>query len=213
MRVQYATEVQGAFAVGIRSVLGALLAALALFGLLGCSSSNLSPIEELAGEPSQSDEEYQIQAGDVLEIQVWGEPRLSGEVLVRDNGKLTLPLINEVKAEGLTSAELKDTLSKELSEFIPAASVTVIVKHTAPTRYFLSGQFMKPGEYRSDKKITFLQAIATGGGFAPFADDSSIILIRRAPTGELRYELDYSRVVDGREPNPILRNGDIIAVR
>lgn len=181
--------------------------------LLACTSSNLSPLEELTGQGSATAGEYQIQAGDIIDIQVWGEPRISGEVLVREDGKFTMPLVNEIVAEGQTAKEIRDGISKKLKEFIPAASVTISVTHTAPTRYFLSGQFLKPGEYRSDKKITFLQAIATGGGFAPFADDSSIILIRRAVEGELRYELDYNRVVEGREINPVLRTGDIIAVK
>ena len=178
-----------------------------------CGGSNLSPLDELSASTPDSGDVYRVQTGDILDIQVWGEPRLSGEVLVREDGKFTLPLVDEVIAEGKTAKEIRAEMTSKLKEFIPAASVSVAVSHTAPTRYFLSGQFLKPGEYRSDKKITFLQAVATGGGFAPFADDSSIILIRRSPQGEMRYELDYTRVVEGKEPNPVLRTGDIIAVK
>ena len=179
----------------------------------GCGSSNLSPLDELSTISPEAGDIYRVQAGDILDVQVWGEPRLSGEVVVREDGKFTLPLVDEVIAEGKTAKEIRAEMTNSLKEFIPAATVSVAVSHTAPTRYFLSGQFLKPGEYRSDKKITFLQAIATGGGFAPFADDSSIILIRRSSQGEMRYELDYTRVVEGKEPNPVLRAGDIIAVK
>jgi polysaccharide export outer membrane protein len=179
----------------------------------GCGKSNISPLSELSVDPVKSQEAYTIQAGDILDVQVWGEPRLSGEVLVREDGKFTMQLVNDVEAEGKTAKDVRAAITEGLKEFIPSASVSVSVTHTAPTRYFLSGQFQKAGEYRSDKQITLLQAIATGGGFAPFADDSSIILIRRGPSGELRYELDYSQVVEGKEPNPVLRNGDIIAVK
>ena len=131
----------------------------------GCPKSNLSPLEDLNVE-QQASTDYVVKAGDIINIQVWGEPRLSGEVLVREDGKFTLPLVNQVEAEGKTTTQIKSALTNGLKEFIPAASVTVSVAHTAPISYFLSGQFMKPGEYRSDKQITFLQAIATGGGFA-----------------------------------------------
>ena len=83
---------------------------------------------------------------------------------------------------------------------------------SAPIRYFLAGQFLKPGEFRSEQGITLLQAIAKAGGLAPFADESSITLIRRNASKELRYQLDYNRVVNGKEPNPLLRDGDFISV-
>lgn len=183
-----------------------------LLALCSCSS-NLSPLEDLEQSGTAPDEVYLIQAGDVLDVQVWGENRLSGEVFVREDGKFTLPLIDDVAAEGKTVKQVSDIIKDELADFIPAASVTVSLVHTAPIRYFLSGKFMKPGEYRSDRRITFLQAIATGGGFMPFADESNVILVRKGPESELRYELDYNRVVDGKEPNPILKNGDVIAVK
>ena len=184
--------------------------------LSGCGAGNVRSNKELIPEAAALGE-YLTKAGDVLLVKVWGEPRLTGEVLVRDDGKLTLPLIDDVPAEGKTLKEISADISKRLKEFIPAVSVTTTVVQTAPLRYFLSGLFIKPGEYRSDKHITLLQAIATGGGFAPFADESSIILIRRGAEGdgstELRYELDYNRVVNGKEPNPELKNGDVIAVQ
>lgn len=182
------------------------------FIFVACPKDNVRPAEELL-ELANSEEGYTINSGDTLMVNVWGEPRLSGEVFVREDGKFTLPLVEEIDAEGKTLGELTNDITKRLKEFIPAASVTVSVVQTAPIRYFLMGQFTKPGEFRSDKKITFLQAIATGGGFAPFADESNVILIRKNATGEFRYELDYNRVVEGAEPNPELKNGDIIAIK
>lgn len=82
-----------------------------------------------------------------------------------------------------------------------------------PIKYFLNGSFQKPGAYESDKPITLLQAIAVGGGFAPFADESSILLIRTKENLNLKYQLDYNRVLDAKEPNPVLRDGDVISVR
>ena len=200
-------------AAGILRILICSMGLFMLAGIAGCGGDNLRPSEELAPPPRDTGE-YVAKSGDVLSIKVWGEPRLTGEVLVRDDGKFTLPLIDDVLAEGKTMKQITEDITKRLKEFIPTASVSTSVVQTAPVRYFLSGQFLKPGEYRSDKQITFLQAIATGGGFAPFADESSIMLFRKNSSGpELRYRLDYNRVVDGKEPNPELRNGDIIAIK
>ena len=178
-----------------------------------CRGGNLRPLEELKPATEQPGADYVVHSGDVLDVQVWGEPRLSGEVVVRDDGRITMPLIGDVPADGKLAKGLATDITTKLSEFIPGVSVSVSVLATAPIRYFLQGTFMKPGEYRSDKRITFLQAVATGGGFAPFADESNVILIRRTGDNDLRYELDYNRVVDGREPNPELKNGDTIVIK
>ena len=91
--------------------------------------------------------------------------------------------------------------------------VNISLTQSAPIVYYLSGQFLKPGEYRTDKQITLLQAIATGGGFAPFADESNIMLVRRAEDGERRYRFDYGSLVSGDEPNPTLKTGDVVSIR
>lgn len=183
---------------------------LAVSLLIGCGPAT-RPLAELAdkADPGQ----YTVQSGDVLTVNVWGEPRLSGEVTVREDGAFTMQLIDEVKAVGFTPKQIGADITARLQKFIPSVSVSVSVRTTAPIRYFLSGQFTKPGEYRSDKRITLLQAVATGGGFAPFADEGSVTLIRRGAQGEIRYTLDYNRVIDGRQPNPELKNGDIVAVK
>lgn len=188
------------------------VSALCLLLALSCTNENIRPTDELKGSPEAAGE-YVAKPGDVLMVNVWGEPRLSGEVYVREDGRFTLPLIDDVPAEGKTLKQIAQEATARLKDFVPTASLTVSVVQSAPIRYYLSGQFGKPGEYRSDAAISFLQAIATGGGFAPFADESSIVLIRRGAQGEMRYELDYNRVVEGKEPNPVLKNGDIIAVK
>jgi polysaccharide export outer membrane protein len=182
----------------------------------GCglfADTNIRPTDELLDDQAGGTPEYVANEGDVLMIKVWGEARLSGEVFVRDDGKFTMPLINDVLAKNKTLDQITAEVTERLQEFIPAVSVSTTVLQAAPTRYYLSGQFLKPGEYRSANNITLLQAIATGGGFAPFADESSVILIRNTEQGEIRYQLDYNRVVEGSEPNPKLKDGDIVAVK
>ena len=190
-----------------------LLPALLFFASCGFfGKSNLSPLNELKRSADGESGTYEIQAGDVLDVQVWGEPKLSGEVIIRDDGNLTMPLVGDIPARGKTALQLSEDITASLVEYVPTASVTVSLLRTAPIKYYLSGKFLKPGEYRSDSEITLLQAIATGGNFQPFADDGNVILIRKSGPKELRYKLDYNRVVAGQEPNPILRTGDVIAV-
>lgn len=196
----------------IRNVLFFAATAAFLAFIVSCSpSKDVRPLDELV-TPRSVAGDYVVNSGDVLLVKVWGEPKLSGEVYVREDGKFTLPLIEDTLAEGKTLKQISEDVTERLREYIPAASLTVSVLQTAPIRYYLSGQFVKPGEYRSEGKITLLQAIATGGGFAPFADESSVMLIRQGAEGEIRFELDYNRVVSGKEPNPQLKNGDVISV-
>ncbi len=171
------------------------------------------PLSELMAPDKDGEQNYRTKSGDTLQINVWGEPKVSGDVYVREDGKFTLPLAGEIAAAGRTLEEIRIDVVARLASYIPSASVTVSVAQSAPIRYFLLGNFQKSGDYRSDGKITLLQAIAAGGGFAPFADESSLTLIRKTSQGELRYSFDYNRVVDGREPNPNLKDGDTIAVQ
>ena len=181
---------------------------------LGCSTGgeSLDRLEEMQMEAAKS-AEYRVKNGDVLLIKVWGEPKLSGEVLVREDGKFTLDLIGDVPAEGKTLETITKDVKKQLAVYIPAVSLTASVARPAPIRYFLNGKFQKPGEFRSEKKVTLLQAIAKAGGFAPFADESRLTLIRTVAGEELRFYLDYNQVVEGTSPNPMLRDGDFISVR
>lgn len=187
------------------------LIATILFGCSGCElGKNLHPISELTRSDVQVS--YRVNPGDLLMIDVWGEPKLSGQQFVRDDGSFTLSLVGDIFASGKTLKEVGSLITQRLKEFVPGASVSVSVVKSAPIKYYLSGAFLTPGEYRSEGTITLLQAIAAGGGFAPFADESNIILIRKAQQGDARYKLNYNMLVDGRHPNPELQNGDIIAV-
>ncbi len=179
--------------------------------LTSCGATNIRPNDELI-EDSLAENEYYIKVGDLLRINVWGEPKLSGEVVVRSDGKITVALADDVQAQGKTLIQLKDDVESKLNEFIPGVSVSPSMVQSAPIRYFLAGQFLRPGEFRSEQGISLLQAVAKAGGFAPFANESAIILIRKNAAQELRYELNYNRVVNGKEPNPQLRDGDFISV-
>jgi polysaccharide export outer membrane protein len=188
-----------------------LLSLLTIFSLTACFRPAGRPLSELI-HSSDKKEDYLVRPGDVLNVDVYGEPNLSGEKIVREDGQLSLKFAGDVIVEGLNLEAASKKLEAELSKFMPGATVSVALSKSAPIKYYLLGKFQKPGEYRSDGKITFIQAVATGGSFLPFADDSAITLIRRTPAGEIRYVLDFTNVEKGREPNPELRDGDTISV-
>lgn len=195
----------------IRTLLLLLICFLLLAVAACVAPRDLRSLDELE-ELSKKTQSYVIKRNDVLDIQVWGEQKLSGQVAVRDDGKMTFPLLNDVQGEGKTLVQLARDLEKKLEDFISGPQVTVSVAQEAPIRYFLSGAFNKPGEFASKGKISLLQAIATGGGFAPFANQGSVMLIRRSSEGDFRYKLDYKEVVNGYEPNPYLQDGDVLSV-
>ncbi|MCC6934055.1 MAG: polysaccharide export protein [Deltaproteobacteria bacterium] len=172
---------------------------------------NLRPLDEL--QRTGKIEEYKIGAGDVITIDVWGDSRLSGQRYVRDDGRLNMPLIGDIDVSDQTTAELEKLLTAKLADYIKAPSVSITIFKQAAIKYYLSGSFLTPGEYKSEGPITLLQAIASGGGFAVFANKSEIFLIRKATSGDYRYRLSYDKMVNGQQPNPELKNGDIIAVQ
>ncbi len=171
-------------------------------------------LDELAAK-NKSEPEYEVNPGDTLRLEVRREPELTrDDYYVRPkDGKFTMPLIGDVPAANKTLKLLTEEVTEKLRSYLQDPWVTISVVQTAPIRFYLNGKFVKPGEYRSDGEITLLQAIATGGGFAPFADESSIILIRRTTSEEIRYKLDYNQVEAGREPNPILKDGDVVSAK
>jgi len=183
------------------------------FGMSGCSSKGRALGELQIAKLGE--EVFRIRKGDLVDVQVWGEPRMSGIISVRNDGRLTMPLVGDVLIAGKTTEEAIQELETVVGEFVTEPSITVAVSERAPVAYYLSGNFQRPGEYRSDKDIKLLQAIATGGGFAPFADQGNLILIRQSNEGttDLRYKLNYNRIVDGKQPNPVLHDGDTITVQ
>jgi polysaccharide export outer membrane protein len=144
---------------------------------------------------------YKIGVTDVLRITVWKNDELGVQVPVRMDGKISVPLVDDVQAEGLEAMELKEVLTRELSEYITAPDVSVIVVEMNSHAVNVIG--------------SVLEAIAIVGGFAPFADKSDIRIVRRMGDGsEQEYVFDYSAYTKGRAPgtNIVLQNGDTIIV-
>jgi polysaccharide export outer membrane protein len=179
---------------------------MAMCGSAGAASGN--------GGKGSSDE-YVIGKSDVLEINVWREQDLTRTITVRKDGRISLPLVDEVRAAGQTSLELKKAIEQKLSDYIDNPVVTVIVQEQASRKYYIIGEVVNTGEYPLMKDLTVLQAIALAGGFTEWADKDDILLLRRYSGGEQRLNIDYEAIVAGKRPeqNKLLRADDTIIVR
>lgn len=195
-----------------RSIAGTLLAGLCLAWLVGCAGSRTAPPpEEVPGER----EEYVIGIPDVLKIVVWRNPELSVEVPVRRDGKISVPLVDDVQAEGLTPEELKEVLTEALAEFVTAPDVTVVVQETNSHTVTVVGGVARSGQIALTRQMRVVEAIATMGGFNAFARKDRIKIIRERPDGQtVEYDFNYGAYTRGKAPdsNMILQPGDTIIV-
>ena len=167
-----------------------------------------------AGEAAGAGGDYIIGVEDLIQIAVWKNPDLSTTVPVRPDGKISLPLIDDVPAAGLTPLQLKDELTKRWKAFLSAPEVSVIVKEVNSFKVYLVGEIARAGELRLKGRTRLLQALSLAGGFTPFADRGKIIVLRASNGTELRYEINYNKVVSGARPedNLVLQAGDTIIV-
>jgi len=160
--------------------------------------------------------DYLIGAGDVLEILVWKNEDLSKVVTVRPDGKISLPLINDVQAAGFTPMELRNHIAEALKKYKDIPEVSVIVKEASSQVVYLMGEVVKPGTYPLGPNATVIQVIAQGGGFTPYADRNNITVLRHemGSAKEQRIQVSYKSILSGRtdEGNIMLRAGDTIIV-
>jgi polysaccharide export outer membrane protein len=159
-------------------------------------------------------EAYVIGPEDVLYIHVWKEEALSRTVLVRMDGKISLPLVDDVQAAGLTARQLKDVLTKRLREFVDNPNVSVIVTEPNSFKVYVSGQVRSPGVVRLRSETSILQLITMVGGFTEWANQKKILIIRKEDGKEKRITVNYKKIVKGDAPesNIILKSGDQIIV-
>ena len=173
------------------------------------------PDGKAAAQPSPDDPSaYKIGVEDELQISVWHEPELSMPVQVRPDGMITLPLVNDVSAVGLTTKELQTALTEKLGAFVNEPQVTVIVKTIKSRKVFVVGQVAKPGTYVLVGKKTALQAILEAGGLGPFAKSGSIVIVRTVSGQQTRLKFNYKKAVSGKAGSEDieLEPGDMIVV-
>lgn len=156
---------------------------------------------------------YVIGPDDVLVVNVWKEPDLSRSVVVRPDGKITLPLLKDMDASGSTPEQLQSRIEKGLADYVSKPSVTVIVQEAKSHKFNILGQVQKPGTYVLSGPITVLDAIALAGGLREWAKEKSIYILRVGPDGSRkRIPFDYKKVVKGEDQDAVLQIRDTIVV-
>jgi len=204
-----------------RSFVG-LIIGTSLFSGLGATVIRSTPQNNDAAQTSQTatpnavatDPDYKIGPQDMLRIDVWKEPDISRVVPVRPDGKITLPLVNDVQASGLTTTQLAARIAEGLKKYITSPQVTVGVTEINSRKIFVSGEVSHPGAFPLLPNMTVLQALSTAGGFTQFAREKKIYILRMEDGRQVKHPFNYKDAVSGKnvEQNIMLQGGDIIVV-
>jgi len=161
-----------------------------------------------------TDPDYVIGAEDVLDISVWKEPDVSRSVPVRPDGRISLPLINDVPAAGLTPQQLAASVTEKLRKFLNEPQVTIIVTAINSQRVFIVGEVLRAGAFPLIPGMTVLQALSSAGGFTPYADMKKIHIVRMHDGKQTQLAFNYRDALKGENPaqNIVLLPGDTIVV-
>ncbi len=201
-----------------------LLVSVVLAGVLAGSASAQAAPATAAGSGAATssdkpadkphDDSFVIGNDDVLAINVWKEPDISRSIPVRSDGKISLPLVGEVQAAGLTPLKLEKDIAEKLKSYISEPEVTVMVQQVNSQKFNILGQVNKPGSYVIANSPTVLDALALAGGFRDFAKKKSIYVLRHGASGEVRLPFNYKDVSEGKNmsQNVKLQPGDTIIV-
>jgi polysaccharide biosynthesis/export protein len=170
--------------------------------------------EEVKAVPGNDDPAYLIGPQDVLDISVWKEPEISRVVPVRPDGKISLPLIRDIQAAGLTPMQLERLVAERLQKFVTDPQVTVIVTQINSQRIYILGEVTRAGSFTLLPNMTVLQALSGAGGFSQFANLKAIYVTRLENGKQVKYPFNYKEVVNGQNPgqNIVLKTGDTIVV-
>ena len=158
---------------------------------------------------------YVIGVDDVLSVVFWRDKDMSAEVVVRPDGKISLPMLNDVAAVGMTPEELAHKVEEAATKFVRDAGATVIVKAIHSRKVYVIGEVAKPGTFDLGTDMNVLQLIAEAGGFLEDAKKDDVTIVRNEPNGEHRYKFKYNEVIRGIDTKQNLRllPGDTIIVR
>ena len=172
--------------------------------------------DNISEKVSSDSNEYFIGLGDVLEVQVWREPELTKELTVRLDGRISLPLVDDIMAAGKSPETLARDIEEKLKTYLAEPSVTVILQQSISHRYYIVGKIVKPGEFYIDSPLTILQVIARSGGFQEWAKKDKIMIIRRQSESshEKFLSFDYEALVEKQDisQNIEIAPGDTVIV-
>ena len=156
-----------------------------------------------------------VQPGDIIRVSVWKEPNHSrDQVLVRPDGNISLPLLGDMKAAGMTIPQLTAVVQMKLKKFVPDPRVDISLVTARSYQVFVMGQVARSGGFTAQAPMTVLEALARAGGLSPFAKVSQIFIIWKGATGEQRIPFNYNEILKGQRPeqNITLCRGDIVMV-
>jgi polysaccharide export outer membrane protein len=176
------------------------------------------PSTQTSRPPAAPAREYTIGVDDVLEISVWENTSVSRVVPVRPDGRISLPLLNDVQASGLTPMQLQKNLTSALEPYIKSPLVSIIVREVHSFKVSVVGRVKTPGRYELTTPVTVLDMIAIAGGLGDYAEKDGIVVFRRDGTDTRTIPFAYSYIASGRSPNPandnfMVRHNDIVMVR
>jgi polysaccharide export outer membrane protein len=174
------------------------------------AAARVAPVAGAVSPPS----DYIIGAEDLLSVVFWRDKDMSSDVAVRPDGKISLPLLNDVQAAGLTPTQLRDQLTESSKQYIAEPNVTVVVRQINSRKVFITGQVQKPGPYVLGGSTTVLQLIATAGGVLEYAHSNKIVVMRTENGKQTSHPFDYKGVIAGKNlrQNIELRPGDTVIV-
>lgn len=172
--------------------------------------ANMKPLDTDTPAAPVDGKSYVIGAEDQLQVRVWREREVSGSVIVRPDGKITLPLIGDVMASGRTPEQLKKVITEKLSAYLTRPEVMISVTAVRSKKYYLTGQVNRTGAVPLVVPTTVLEALSGAGGFQQWANRKKIVILR----GAKRFKFNYNEVIKGKhlEQNIYLQNGDNIIV-
>ncbi len=162
--------------------------------------------------PATTDADYRIGPQDVVQIDVWKEPEITRVIPVRPDGKISLPLLNDVQAAGLTAMQLAGNIRDGLTKYLNNPQVTVTVTQINSRRIFVSGEVAHSGAIPLLPGMTVLQALSTAGGFTQFARIKAIYILRNEDRKQSKISYDYKQVLKGNKEDILLQPGDVIVV-
>ena len=186
-----------------------LLCSIAGINCLAASKSGVST------SAVPSNDSYVIDPGDILKIVTWKEADFTlDKVLVRLDGKISFPLLNDVQAAGLTPLMLKDIIERGLKSYVTSPVVTVTVAEPNSKKFYILGEITRTGEYPIVKDLSVLQAFALAGGFTEWASKDEILLIRREGGQKKVYKIDNKDMAKGKnlDQDVVIKTGDIIII-
>jgi polysaccharide export outer membrane protein len=168
--------------------------------------------QKVTGDVINETDKYVIGPEDVLDIFVWKEESLTKTVPVRIDGKISLPLLDDIQAAGLTPLQLKQELTQKISQFVEHPTVTVTVKEANSYRVFVSGEVKQPGIVRLRSETTLVKLITMAGGFTEWANKRKITIIRKENNKEIRITANYNKIIDGDIPDVMIKTGDTVII-